>query len=43
MIDTLFSEVNINTIKGEDIQLNTEQFFINFNGPLAQLVRATDS
>ena len=30
MIDTLFSEVNINTSKEEDIQLNTEQFFINF-------------
>ena len=30
MIDTLFSDVNISTSKKEDIQLNTEQFFINF-------------
>ena len=30
MIDTLFSEVNINTSKKETTQISTEQFFINF-------------
>ena len=30
MIDTLFSEVNINTSKEETTQISTEQFFINF-------------
>ena len=30
MIDTLFSEVNINTNKEETTQISTEQFFINF-------------
>ena len=30
MIDTLFSEVNINTSKKETAQVSTEQFFINF-------------
>ena len=30
MIDTLFSEVNINTSKEETVQISTEQFFINF-------------